>query len=504
MRAALYARISQDDEGLKRGVDRQLEDARTLAAARGWKVVGEWADNDVSAYSGAHRAGYAEMMAEAEAGAFDRIVVYQTSRLWRSRRERANAMELLAQRRVSVVAVDGHDLDLASASGRMVADIMGAFDTAESAIKGERVARAALQRAQDGRAASQVLYGWKRERIISEDGKVVSFRDVEHPEHAAVVREIVERLLAGHSLRAIADDLERRCVPVPSGRDGVQWRSGTVRKLALRPANVAKRVHHGVERDEHGKRKPRHSHPCDDRCVVGGAAWPALVTEQQHRQVVGLLTDRTRRLNPDTSTRQHLLTYGIGRCGVCGGALRVRSERYHRKRTGEDRVRSLYTCDAGGCTTRAVEPVDDLVRAVVVERLSRPDAADLLRAPMRASDGRAQAQEHAEKLRRRLDDAAADYADGLLDRQQLQAITTRLRPKLDEAVREAGRGPRAPSREPLREALDAGDVGRLWAELDVHRRRALLTALGMAVVINPTRPGPGFEPRDVGIEWWTA
>lgn len=147
MKAGLYARISQDEHGTEKGVQRQLEDARALAEARGWQVVGEWSDNDVSAYSGATRAGYSALIEAAAAGELHRIVVYMTSRLWRSRRERAEAMDLLADRRISIAAVSGPELELASAAGRMVAGILGEFDTAESAIRGERVARAALQRA---------------------------------------------------------------------------------------------------------------------------------------------------------------------------------------------------------------------------------------------------------------------------------------------------------------------------------------------------------------------
>ena len=48
-RAAIYARISQDRSGAQAGVTRQLEDTRKLAADRGWEVVEEFVDNDVSA-----------------------------------------------------------------------------------------------------------------------------------------------------------------------------------------------------------------------------------------------------------------------------------------------------------------------------------------------------------------------------------------------------------------------------------------------------------------------
>ncbi len=59
--AAVYARISADTEGKSLGVQRQLEDCRKLAAARGWPVGREYVDNDISAYNGKPRPGYEQM-----------------------------------------------------------------------------------------------------------------------------------------------------------------------------------------------------------------------------------------------------------------------------------------------------------------------------------------------------------------------------------------------------------------------------------------------------------
>ena len=53
--AAIYARISSDQDGTTLGVQRQLEDCRKLAADLGWQVVDEYVDNDLSAYSGKRR-----------------------------------------------------------------------------------------------------------------------------------------------------------------------------------------------------------------------------------------------------------------------------------------------------------------------------------------------------------------------------------------------------------------------------------------------------------------
>lgn len=85
---------------------------------------------------------------------------------------------------------------------------------------------------------------------------------------------------------------------------------------------------------------------------------------------------------------------------------------------------------------RRAERVDEVVRAVVVERLSRPDAADLL---ARVETAARQALERAAGLRSRLDAAADDYADGLIDREQMRRITGKLRPELERAETDAQR-----------------------------------------------------------------
>jgi hypothetical protein len=51
IRAAIYARISYDPDARAVGVDRQREDCLGLAASRGWTVVAEYIDNNVSASS---------------------------------------------------------------------------------------------------------------------------------------------------------------------------------------------------------------------------------------------------------------------------------------------------------------------------------------------------------------------------------------------------------------------------------------------------------------------
>jgi DNA invertase Pin-like site-specific DNA recombinase len=469
--AAIYARISEDDLGLEKGVSRQLEDARHLAAQRGWDVVEEYQDNDISALNGAARQGYKSLMADAESGRFERIIAWQTSRLWRNRQERAQAITRLAQLRIGVASCRGPELDLTTASGRMIAGIMGEFDSAESEIKAERVARASLQRAQEGRANGDVLYGWQRQYLTDALGRTVGFEDIEKPDEAAIVREIIDRLLARESARAIVQDLNAREVPVPSRRKGIIWNSTSLRAVVLRPANVGLRLYRGH--------------------VIGPAAWPAIVDQDKHDRVAALLSDPGRRQARD-GRRKHLLTFGIGQCGVCGGSLRPGSQKRVAGRHW------FYTCERF-CTARDMVKVDDLVRAVVIERLSQPDARSLFD----SDDSAAQAaRESAEAIRARLDSAADAFANGDIDGEQLRRITARLRPDLD-AVETELRRHRKPAVPDAATGLLSDKAASVWDSLPVTAKRAVLEALNLTVVIMPRKQGGGrgFEPTEIEFSW---
>lgn len=467
-RVALYARISEDKFGLEKGVDRQIEDGRRLAADRGWEIVAEHRDNNISALSGRRRDGYARLLADVEAGRVDTIVCYMTSRLWRSRRERAEGMEILRRHRVKVVPERGPALDLNTAAGRMLAGVMGEFDTHESEVKGERVARAALQRAMEGRANGAALYGWRRAHEFDSKGGRVGFHDVEDEGEAPIVCEIVDRLLAGASLKEITADLNARSVVPPhrhSDGEHRQWGTSSVRKIALRPANIGKRVRQGE--------------------IVGDAEWPAIIDEGKQARVVALLTD-PRRATSRSGARRHLLTYGVGICGVCGSQLRVKTRGGH----------ELYVCEAKGCVGRRRERVDEMVEAVVIRRLARHDVADLF---ARDGDAGQAARDHANGLRAKLDAAADDYVDDKIDRRQMERITARLRPLIDQAEDDVRRATPPPV-DLVGMGLTSNMVAERWSALSVAQRRSVLEVL-LTVRILPTRQGRGFDPASVMIEW---
>ncbi|MCX5183014.1 recombinase family protein [Streptomyces sp. NBC_00268] len=123
-KGASYEGISKADEGDKDGVIRQGEDTAELAERRGIPLQGSrFRDNDKSATHGTHRPQYELLMAAVQRGEVDVIIVYMLGRLWHSRRERAEGIEILRKHEVSVLCVKGPELDLTTAAGRLLAGL---------------------------------------------------------------------------------------------------------------------------------------------------------------------------------------------------------------------------------------------------------------------------------------------------------------------------------------------------------------------------------------------
>lgn len=509
-RAVLYARISYDRRGEQVGVTRQMEAMRKLAHARGWRVVEEIAENDISATKGLDRPGYDKVWTLVTGGQVDHVVVWQTSRLMRSRRDRADVIETFGRHRVDVVAVEGPSLDLRTAYGRGAADLLTSFDSVEGEVKAERVAEALADLKRRGKPWGLVPYGWDRT-----GGGYDAVQTVNQHE-AAIVEELVDRLLVGESLNALYRDMNDRGEPAPgwvvwmkrtpesreaSFRKGRKeptklWAKSTIRTLVSRDINA-------------GIRERR-----EDGTVIEGD-WPAIVDRGKHERVRALLAgptvtvtrlgrtwqqDRRTHSGPRPGARKNLLTNGIGRCGVCGDMLRVA------KRSGRKTIQTIYTCRGRGCTGRVQERVDQLVSAIVIARLKRPDALDWL---MGDDNAVRLLADRCTELQRRLDEAADMFAAGRITAGQLDRITAGIKPGLEAAQRERDAAVRGLDVEALRPL--AGDAAEArWEELSVSQRRAVLDTIGVDVVLLPRKlNGPGFEGDTVqvwmgGVQVWPS
>ena len=140
--------------------------------------------------------------------------------------------------------------------------------------------------------------------------------------------------------------------------------------------------------------------------------------------------------------------------------------------------------------------VDELVTAVVVGRLSAPDAADLL--ITRKRDDIAELRDRAAALRVRQDEAASLFADGALTASQLKTATEKLSKTLAEVEAKMLDTDKARVFDGV---ISTADPAAVFDGLTLDRKRAVIDVLLTVTVLPVGKSGRGFNPESVRIEW---
>lgn len=455
-RAAIYARISDARDGDTTGVDRQVTDARELADRLGWTVVETFIDNDVSAYATKPRPAFERLLEAVAAGEIDALAVYDTTRLYRRLSDLERIVDALQG--VAVETVRSGHVNLTSADGRLLARLLGSVSQHESEKRGERVARAAAERAKAGKFG-----GGKRRFGFSPDMSELV------PAEADALAWAYEHIANGGTLEAAVREFTRRGL---SGSLGARIDAVILRDYLLRATNAGHATHHGQ--------------------IVGTRTGPAIVSPELHARVTAILTDparRTTRGRPAVS-----LLAGVLTCPYC----REQGERSRigaaaRRRAGKP-TEQIYKCRRG-CVSRTRGRLDAMVSALVVAYLVQH--RDQLRRPSTPT-GSNNAAHQADELRTRLDSLAELVATGALSPADYASAVREIRTRL-EAVEATIT--RSTGRVAARSLVTGEDVQAAWDALDTPGRRAVIKELvGRVDMGRPPRPGP-WDPAGITIEW---
>jgi site-specific DNA recombinase len=335
IRAGIYCRIGHDPAGKALGVGRQLEDCRRIADLRGWTVVDEYVDNDVSAsrYSRKIRDEYRRMLNDIDARKLDAVIVWMEDRLQRQVLEVAEFLRVCEHAGVTRIASVGGEFDLEAPDQRTMLYINAAMAEAEVEKLRKRVIRKRLQEAESGEPNKGGRRGF---------GFVGAGKSAVTAEQAKAERELivdaVKRLLNGQSLNGIAADWREREIRTPSDN---YWSAQNLRQMLLSPAMVGDRTYHGA--------------------VIKHDAWEPILPRERWELLKALLEDPSRFNGRPGRPAGYLLT-GLVVCGSCEHRMVVD----YNRRGGGRRVRA-YKCKNrpayGGCgrVSRDAQQIEDLI-----------------------------------------------------------------------------------------------------------------------------------------------
>jgi site-specific DNA recombinase len=448
VKAAIYARISKDRVGAGLGIDRQLRECRRLAEQLGYDIVREDTDNDLSAYSGKKRPGYADLLAAITDGTVQSVICWHPDRLHRSPAELERYIDACQPGSVSTHCVRAGELDLSTAAGRMTARIVGAVARHESEHMSERIRGKKLDLAQRGQ-----FKGGPRPFGYEPDG--VTLRHVE----AAAVSDGTRAVLAGTSVASLARCWNEQGIPPPIAE---KWTPAAARSVLMRARNAGLAQHHGE--------------------VIGAAEWPAIVSEPEWRALVRLLSDPARRPKAGTSLRWQGSSLYL--CGQCGDGTTMRSNslwRPHRRA-----LVPAYRCRAVPHNTIPSEPVDDLVNRTMVKAL-RVRARRLLA----SGNGRDELDGvYAElaALEERSDELAQLYGSRTITAREWTTAGEQIKAQVAELQALLDRDAAGTVLEGI---VDAEDPGAAFLSAPVERRRAVVDSLVVVTVNAATGRGPG-------------
>lgn len=355
LRALIYNRASADPSGRGLSVTAQERENRAWCEREGWAVAGVVTDNDRSAtrWARREREGYQQVkqaLAGSVFGRVDLLVCWESSRATRDMDGHVELRRLCEQHDVRFAA-KGRVLDFNHGGDRFTGVVDAAVDERFADEARERTIRGHQTSVLNGTPRSYPGYGFRYVRD-EHTGRLIG---QEHdPDSAAVVQDIVARIIDGESLYRIAQSLNEEAVPTAMQRmdrwkgrevERVGWSSSTIRSLLRSQSLMGVRTWHGE--------------------AMRAGTWEPIVSPADWQQVQAILGERR---NTGHDTRARTLLSGIATCGPCGAWMRPLM----------NRGRATYVC--GGVTHTAPKghvsrdraALDAVVVRYVVGRLSDP------------------------------------------------------------------------------------------------------------------------------------
>ncbi len=292
--------ISQDTSV---SIDAQRGIVERWAAAHS-RAITIYTDDGFSGSKDIERPAYDRMLHAIAHGEHDAVVVKSIDRLGRQLKGFIDLAD-----KIRIVTVEG-GIDTGTPTGRMMLSLLSTFAEFEANQMGQRQTTSQAYRRKAGRAVGAPSFGYIN--VQRDDG---TYRIIDQ-EEGLIVREMVDKILTGASIRSIADWLNEQGIKTKQGKT---WSASTVSQVTSNPAIAGLRQSKGdFIRDEDGL-------PIIDEHL-------AIISMFELQQLEDAKKQRATFM-PNTRLHDRLLLHGIAHCASCGGymtrgSVTIRGKKY--------------------------------------------------------------------------------------------------------------------------------------------------------------------------------
>jgi hypothetical protein len=251
------------------------------------------------------------------------------------------------------------------------------------------------------------------------------------------------------------------------------WHTSTLQRIAINPAYIGVREHRAKKTDRREFE----------------AAWPAIISREEHDRVVRAVTSPQRRRT--WAARPGRATSLVGNIAVCGHC----GKRVASKGHGE------YRC----CVSITAAPLDDLITEAVIAWASNPHMFQQLRQASDQDDRElVAARSELDRLTTSLDTWRLSAARGQTTPESLAVIETDITNKINDARRRMEKASTPPVVRDLLGGADLvpeqADVRARWANAPLGARRDLVRTL-MTITVHPCAGRGRKLTERVEITW---
>jgi site-specific DNA recombinase len=358
-RAVIYARRSQKHQDAS--VETQLQEAKRFVEEHGWTLVDLYPDD--AEHTGRKefkkRKQFLRLLADADEGKFDVVVVRDATRLGGDTARTMLAIETLKEAGVAVwYYIEKREVRLDNWLDKASFAIQSAASEGERDSISSRTFEALMVRARSGFNAGGACFGYRNRWVVEGNVKKRTEYEIDDKQ-ASVVREIFQMYAEGEGLRGICKVLNQRGEPSPwAGKRGTRsWAPSVVRPMLRRERYHGVVVYGVTKKTYKGGTKVRIKRSPNEVMRVEKPELK-IVPDDLWEAVQDRISKNNRKPWRQATGRKprHLLS-SLARCSECGGPIHARNGRMGKAAT------KVYMCgyfhDRASCKNSLRRPVEE-------------------------------------------------------------------------------------------------------------------------------------------------